>query len=137
MIVWLEGMAEACAGQVDHGSGQQSWTCQQDDGPGGLDKTEYRVTLTLVAPDALDIDAIVDQSRDEKLDINRTRGFLADGVAGSPATGAAGPPLAVWVAASLAAGGRRTVGHVTAVVSPFRRVTEIQLSMDPAATPSK
>jgi len=129
MIDWLEARTEACSGPVDIGGGQQRWTCLQDDGPSGLDRTVYRVQLTLTTPDSLVVDAVVDQSRDQAPNIDRARGFLADSIAGSPATGAAGPELTRWVVANLATGGSTTVGSVSATLGPFREVTDIHVSI--------
>ena len=129
MIGWLQGMAEECSGAAEDAGGHQRWSCTQDDAPGGLDRTVYRVWITADPAGSLEVVAVVDQTRDEAPDINRARGFLADAIAGSPATGLAGPALTDWVVASLHAGGRTAVGRIAIFLTPFGRTTEVRLTI--------
>lgn len=130
-LEWLEGRTFACGGPLQFGQWRE-WTCLLDNSDAGpADRTVYRVIVTAQNTDLREIEATVDQRANNTTDIQRTRGFVADTIGGSPATGAAGQAITTWVVNALAQGGTSTFGHISASVTPFGPLTEEHLYFVP------
>ena len=84
--------------------------------------------LTLTDAGSMEIDALVDQSADPSPSLDRARGFLADSIAGSPASGPAGVELTRWVGEHLATGGHTTIGTTTVTLGPFGVLTSLHVT---------
>ena len=132
---WLAEHTLACAAPVAFGN-RREWTCLKDMGatgePNPPERTVYRVLLVAEGSTLREIEATVDQRADEKVDIDRARGFLADTIGGSHSSGAAAPAVTTWVVGSLTTGGTRPFGGMTATLSPFGPVTELRLFFSPS-----
>jgi hypothetical protein len=128
---WLHEHTFTCAGPLQFGQWRE-WTCLLDNSLAGpADRTVYRVIVTAQNGDLREIEATVDQRLNTTTDINLTRGFLADTIGGSPATGAAGGPIVDWVAGAVDKGGAATFGHIAVSVTPFAALTEEHLYLAP------
>ncbi|MEA2675691.1 MAG: hypothetical protein QOI92_2883 [Chloroflexota bacterium] len=124
---WLQQHTMTCGGSSQFGQWRE-WTCVLDNSVAGpADLTVYRVIVTAQNADLREIEATVDQRLDSTTDINLTRGFVADTIGGSPATGAAGQAIVPWVVSALDKGGTATFGQIVASVTPFGALTEEHL----------
>jgi hypothetical protein len=128
---WLQERTFTCGGPLQFGQWRE-WTCLLDNGDAGpADLTVYRVIVTAQNADLREIEATVDQRPNGTSDIQLTRGFVADTIGGSPATGAAGQAITTWVVSALGKGGTATFGRIAASVTPFGSLTEERLYFSP------
>lgn len=124
---WLQEHTFTCGGPLQFRQWRE-WTCLLDNSDAGpTDRTVYRVIVTAQNTDLREIEATVDQRANSTTDIQLTRGFVADTIGGSPATGAAGQAITAWVVDALAQGGTATFGRIAASVTPFGALTEEHL----------
>ena len=132
-LAWLRERTFGCVGPTVGTGGSRLWQCTLDMGLGNdaADKTMYTVTLFVTSAGLTELDAIVDQSRNATPKVDFAKGFLADTIAGSPATGDAGARLVAWVATNLQTGGAATLGPIRLTLSPYRSITEIDLAFSP------
>ncbi len=128
---WLQEHTFTCGGPLQFGQWRE-WTCLLDTSDAGpADRTVYRVIVTAQKTDLREIEATVDQRANSTTDIQLTRGFVADTIGGSPASGAASHAITTWVVNALAKGGTATFGRITASVTPFGPLTEEDLHFMP------
>lgn len=128
---WLQEHTFTCRGPLQFGQWRE-WTCLLDNSDAGpADRTVYRVIVTAQNTDLREIEATVDQRLNSTTDINLARGFVADTIGGSPATGAAGQAIVPWVVSAISKGGSATFGRVVVSVTPFGPLTEEHMYFSP------
>jgi hypothetical protein len=134
MVSYLLDHAVSCGAPKDAGNGHFSWTCQHDDAvPSGAkapDRTVYRVTLVAGLTGLTEIDAVVDQSADKKVDQQRVVGFLTDTIGGAAVLGENGRKIAQWVKAHAKSGGTVAFAPINLTMTPVGKVTRLTLAFD-------
>jgi len=130
---WLRDRTFDCVGPTVGTGGSRLWLCTLDMALGNdaSNRTLYTVTLFATSAGLTELHAIVDQSRNPALNVDFAKGFLADTIAGSPATGDAGARLVPWVETNLQTGGAATIGSIRLTLSPYRPISEIDLAFVP------
>jgi hypothetical protein len=132
MLLWLEDRTLRCLGP-DAGHLGATWTCSQDQAEGienPVERTVYRVEVVAVGPELAVIDATVDQSADDAVEVNQAWGFLGDTIGLSPPTADVGPALEAWVIDTLDTGGQATFGPISARLTPLGQVTRLRLEFE-------